>query len=54
MPIKQLAIFGDNGQKIKDIGGPFNEGEPLNLTCEAQGGKQNTRVTYIFSDRNAC
>ncbi|XP_015788214.1 hemicentin-1 isoform X2 [Tetranychus urticae] len=47
VPIKQLIISSDNGHKIKDIGGPFNEGEPLNLTCEAQGGKPSPEITWF-------
>ncbi|XP_053206806.1 synaptogenesis protein syg-2-like isoform X2 [Panonychus citri] len=47
VPIKQLVVSSDNGHKIKDIGGPFNEGQPLQLTCEAQGGKPSPVITWF-------
>ena len=41
-------ISSDNGHKIKDIGGPFNEGQPLQLTCEAQGGNNVWLITFFY------
>lgn len=39
MPIKKLTIFQDDGQEVKDVAGPFNEGTLVNLTCVTEGGK---------------
>lgn len=39
MPPGEPIILDETGAQIKSLIGPYNEGEPLVLICEAIGGK---------------
>ncbi|OTF83693.1 Immunoglobulin domain containing protein, partial [Euroglyphus maynei] len=45
-PANKLTIFDDNNNNINDIAGPFNEDEPLNLTCISEGGHPIPKVRW--------
>lgn len=46
VPANKLTIFDDNNNNINDIAGPFNEDEPLNLTCISEGGHPIPKVRW--------
>ncbi|CAN7982360.1 unnamed protein product, partial [Ixodes hexagonus] len=39
VPPKEVLIFDELGKPLQDVVGPYDEGAPLSLTCEAIGGE---------------
>ncbi|CAN8013155.1 unnamed protein product, partial [Ixodes persulcatus] len=39
VPPKEVIIFDELGKPLQDVVGPYDEGSPLSLTCEAIGGQ---------------
>lgn len=39
VPPTEPVIYADGKRVTKDVIGPYNEGEPLKLLCESDGGK---------------
>ncbi|XP_022251004.1 hemicentin-1-like [Limulus polyphemus] len=46
VPPSKLIIKDHQRQPLKSLIGPYNEGEPLFLTCEVQGGSPMPSVTW--------
>ncbi|XP_071037315.1 neural cell adhesion molecule 2 isoform X1 [Parasteatoda tepidariorum] len=46
VPPAEPVIYDDERRKVKGIIGPYNEGEPLKLLCESDGGKPRPAVTW--------
>ena len=44
MPCKKLIIYDQDNNIIDKIGGPYNEGSSVNLTCESDEGKNWNQV----------
>ncbi|XP_023221563.1 hemicentin-2-like [Centruroides sculpturatus] len=46
VPPSKPVIKDSSGKQVKGLIGPYNEGESLVLTCEAEGGKPRPSVTW--------
>ncbi|XP_022257956.1 nephrin-like, partial [Limulus polyphemus] len=46
VPPKEISIFSVNGDSLKKIVGPLDEGSELKLLCEVKGGKPTPSVTW--------
>lgn len=46
VPPKEVIIFDELGKPLQDVVGPYDEGSPLSLTCEAIGGTPVPTVTW--------
>lgn len=47
LPPEQLLIMDNRGEHIRHhILGPYNEGDTVEITCEASGGRPQPRVTW--------
>jgi len=43
-----VIITDTQGQRLKDVVGPFDEGIDLLLICEAEGGKCQLTFSFFF------
>jgi hypothetical protein len=49
VPASKVVIFDGAGNRINDIAGPFNEDSSVNLTCDSEGGKiESKQIIYLF------
>lgn len=48
VPASKVVIFDDAGNRISDIAGPFNEDSSVNLTCDSEGGKIQSKQIIII------
>ncbi|XP_022256240.1 hemicentin-1-like isoform X1 [Limulus polyphemus] len=46
VPPREPIIVDENRQQLKGLVGPFNEGQPLSLTCSVVGGKPRPSLTW--------
>ncbi|XP_076373797.1 neural cell adhesion molecule 2-like isoform X2 [Tachypleus tridentatus] len=46
VPPGEPVILDEQGQELTGLVGPYNEGEPLSVTCQASGGKPRPSVTW--------
>ncbi|XP_022256692.1 synaptogenesis protein syg-2-like [Limulus polyphemus] len=46
VPPREPLIVDENGQQLKGLVGPFNEGQSLTLTCSVTGGKPRPSLTW--------
>ncbi|XP_076335789.1 protein turtle-like isoform X2 [Tachypleus tridentatus] len=46
VPPREPIIVDENGRQLKGLAGPFNEGQPLSLTCSVVGGKPRPSLTW--------
>ncbi|XP_076366227.1 protein turtle homolog A-like [Tachypleus tridentatus] len=46
VPPKSVIIMDENGQRLEGLVGPYDEGSPLFLKCEADGGDPPPAITW--------
>ncbi|CAM1320456.1 Uncharacterised protein g7488 [Pycnogonum litorale] len=46
VPPRKPVIMDENGQSLKGLVGPYNEGSRLHITCEVEGGKPTPIVKW--------
>jgi hypothetical protein len=52
VPASKVVIFDGAGNRISDIAGPFNEDSSVNLTCDSEGGKiESKQIIDLFIDK---
>uniref|UniRef100_T1KG61 Ig-like domain-containing protein n=1 Tax=Tetranychus urticae TaxID=32264 RepID=T1KG61_TETUR len=57
VPVTSIEIHDSNGNEIKDIAGPYNEDDSINITCKVIGGKNGKtlfRKNIFFSHLFPC
>ncbi|CAN7979479.1 unnamed protein product, partial [Ixodes pacificus] len=47
VPPKEVIIFDELGKPLQDVVGPYDEGSPLSLTCEAIGGQCYASLEHL-------
>ncbi|XP_018497735.1 neural cell adhesion molecule 1 [Galendromus occidentalis] len=51
VPPGEPAIFTESGKTLRGLAGPFNEGDPLTLTCKADIGKPRPTLHWMQENR---
>ncbi|XP_054714539.1 nephrin-like [Uloborus diversus] len=46
VPVREVIIMDEHGQRLRDIVGPYDEGSHVSLICEAEGGIPSPMVTW--------
>ncbi|KAK8390984.1 hypothetical protein O3P69_016967 [Scylla paramamosain] len=46
VPPGDPTILSEDGKKVENILGPYNEGDTINVTCEVIGGQPSPRVSW--------
>ena len=48
VPPTEAIIMDEFGQHLHGIIGPYNEGQPVSLICEGEGGKLSETFFMLF------
>ncbi|XP_042912994.1 protein turtle homolog B isoform X2 [Parasteatoda tepidariorum] len=46
VPVREVIIMDEHGQRLRDVIGPYDEGSYVSLICEAEGGIPHPIVTW--------